>query len=188
MCFLVYRAAILWSSILLDFVCFYELGGTATFPKLEGMVLCVIIPCVDCVCLVTLAGWTWVWSGALGHSVLWLPWWNGQWGSGHVPGWSRGFPFQRVHWKHSWSGCKLGGPRSLPTEGTLVGQLKLKWIGAGPWVLHTQGALAGLLKLKWVQAGMSGVTQFRGCPGRVTRAKACVDQGDLEHPVKGMPC
>lgn len=48
---------ILWSSILLDFVCFYKLGWTATFPKLEGMVLCVIIPCVDCVCLVTLAGW-----------------------------------------------------------------------------------------------------------------------------------
>ena len=56
----------------------------------------------------------------------------------------------------------------------------------GPRALHTESALSG--QLKWVQAGMSGVTQFRGCPGRMTRAKTCVDQGDLEHPVKGMPC
>ena len=37
-------------------VCFYELGGTATSPNLARMVLCTVIPCVDRVCLVTLAG------------------------------------------------------------------------------------------------------------------------------------
>ena len=34
-------------------ICFYELGETATFPELEGVVLGIIIFCVDCVCLVT---------------------------------------------------------------------------------------------------------------------------------------
>ena len=50
-------------------VCFYRLCGTATSPKLEVMILCMVIPYVDCVCLVTFAAWLelWlVWSGCPG--------------------------------------------------------------------------------------------------------------------------
>lgn len=43
------------SSFCLTFyVCFYELGETATSPSLEGVVLCRSVPCVD---RVALSGW-----------------------------------------------------------------------------------------------------------------------------------
>lgn len=41
--------------ILLDFLCFCELGGIATF-KLEGTVLCMVVSCVDRLCGDWLAG------------------------------------------------------------------------------------------------------------------------------------
>lgn len=43
------------------------MNGTATGPKLEEMILCMVVPYVNCVCLVTL-------SGCL---ELWLAWAGG---------------------------------------------------------------------------------------------------------------
>lgn len=40
---------------LTDFFCFFELGGKDT-SKLEGIVLCIFVPYVDCVSLVTFVG------------------------------------------------------------------------------------------------------------------------------------
>lgn len=78
----------------------------------------IIIPCVDCVCLVTLADWSSVWSGALGHSVVWPPWWNGQQGIGHGP----------------------GDPGAFHSEGTLAAQLKMKGVqGWGSQVYPYRG-------------------------------------------------
>lgn len=42
-------------------VCFFLLGRTDTSPKLKEMVWCMLTLCVDCVCLVTLAGWLELW-------------------------------------------------------------------------------------------------------------------------------
>lgn len=57
----------------LSVVYFRELGRTDTSPNLEGMVLCMAISCVDCMCLVTLAGWLKLWLVVLGNSVLGYP-------------------------------------------------------------------------------------------------------------------
>lgn len=52
------------SSFCLTFsVYFYVLGRTATSPNIEGVASCIVIPCVDRVCLVTLAGGLELWLG-----------------------------------------------------------------------------------------------------------------------------
>ena len=53
----------IWSVFLSHFasLCFYILSGSATSLKLEGMVLCMVIPSVDSACLVTFAGWWELW-------------------------------------------------------------------------------------------------------------------------------
>lgn len=66
--------------ILLDSLCcFYELSKTATSPKPEGMVFCIVMSYAYYVCLVILAGWLelWlVWTGVPKHFMLGLPWWD----------------------------------------------------------------------------------------------------------------
>lgn len=58
---------------LLYCVCLYELNGAATLPKLEGIVLCMVVPYVDCMCLVTLAGWCLAQLGSWGFPWLGFP-------------------------------------------------------------------------------------------------------------------
>ena len=64
--------------ILFCFLCLFlsEGGKTAISFKLDGTVLCIVNPHVDCACPVTLAGWLGlclVWAGVLGLSILGHP-------------------------------------------------------------------------------------------------------------------
>lgn len=61
-----------------SFLCLFlsEGGKTAISSKLEETVFCMVNPQVDCVCLVTLAGWLGlclVWAGLLRLSMLGHP-------------------------------------------------------------------------------------------------------------------
>lgn len=85
-----------------------------TSPKHKGMVLCIVVLCVDCVCLVTVAdrGVGCDRLGILEHSLLRLSW--------------------REIW--SYSGCRPRQFQGVCAEGALVGQLQWKWLQArGSW-------------------------------------------------------
>ena len=58
-------------------VCFYGLDRTAASPRLEGIVLYMVVPYVDCMYLVTFAGclelWQ-VWAGGPRAFQQWVTW------------------------------------------------------------------------------------------------------------------
>lgn len=64
-----------FSFCLTFFVYSYDLSGTATTAKLEGMIQCMGVPFVDFVRVVVLFGWLEMWlaSDGVGHTVLGLP-------------------------------------------------------------------------------------------------------------------
>lgn len=101
-------------------------------PKLEGMILCMVVPWVDCMCLVTLGRCGWHGLGVLGHSVLEFSWWNGC-------SWSR----------HGlWHSLCRGH-----TGRTAEAELGTRW-GRDPVALHTEGGLEGQLKVKGTWTGV----------------------------------
>lgn len=144
-------------------LCFCELGGTITLPKLEEIVLCMVAPCEDFVCLVTLAGWSCGWHELefRGHSILALPWEDGWSWRRCVLGWfqgslCRGCPgradnevgecqgglyalLQRTPWQDSWSRYGLKDSGLFHTVGTLAGQLYEMDMGWGATAFSVQG-------------------------------------------------
>lgn len=87
--------------------------------KLEAIVLCVVVPYVDCVCLVTLADLAEIVAGMNCRSCGTMCW--------DLP----------VRIGTAEVGIGLGDPRALCVEGALVGQIKMKWVQAGgcvPWL------------------------------------------------------
>ena len=116
------------SLILFDFLCSYKLDGTTT-SKFEEMVLCMVVPCVDSMCMVALADWlklSLAWPGGPTPETLW---WDG--GAEVI--------------------ISRSSPRSFHTEGTVAEQLKLKWGEAGMFQGNPcRGLLGELLQSKWL--------------------------------------
>nr|XP_060490208.1 phosphatidylinositol 3,4,5-trisphosphate 3-phosphatase TPTE2-like [Panthera onca] len=87
----------------------------------EGMVLCTVVPCVDCVCLVTLADWTCEGPGLALTSCLKLKW-------------CKPVFCGALHLYHLGTTARVvvsanqGCPGAYNTGAALVGQLGLEWI------------------------------------------------------------